>query len=115
MVPAASRLIKATRWGKPHNDALNTLFAERKANPERQDTDYIGRIWRDEPVESVLHQIGEEKFRHHYRDKSPAWLTERALSGVRRSESGRSPDFCSYFLSLCQLLLANIILVLLFW
>jgi hypothetical protein len=88
MAPAASP--KAVRWGKEHNDALHELFAGRKADPERQENDYIDRIWKDEPVGSVLLQVGEAKFRHHYRDKSPMWLTEKAVSGIRRSESGPS-------------------------
>jgi hypothetical protein len=84
---------KVPRWGKNHNEALHELFAGRHANPERLENDYMDRIWEEAHEGSILRQIPVLRFRHHCREKAAQWLTEQALSGLRRSES--LPQICS--------------------
>jgi hypothetical protein len=110
MPPAAPP--KALRWGKQHNQALHKLFAEKKADPQRLESDYINRIWNDDelvPAGSVLRRMNDERFRHHYRQKAAMWLTEKAVSGIRRSECGPS-----WSLYLSVIASTNILLVVLF-
>jgi hypothetical protein len=84
---------KIPRWGKNHNEALHELFAGRHANPERLENDHMDRIWEEAHEGSILRQIPMLRFRHHCREKAAQWLTEQALSGLRRSES--LPQICS--------------------
>ena len=84
MAPAATP--PPSRWGKPHNNALKALFHTKKADPQRQETPYIDRIYNNLPVGSVLRMVPEIRFRTHYREKAATWMTEQALTGIRRSE-----------------------------
>ena len=73
------------KWGKDQNDALRRLWASDPpvADPLRTDAEYIDQFYNGAVFTAV---VKKERFRHHYKEKATAWITEQALHGQRRRE-----------------------------
>lgn len=87
MAPASKKSpASSSRWSEKHNKELYDFFASNTINPQRQDNDYIDSFWGGLDEESKLRCISLDRFRHHYKEKAHKYMTEQALTGVRRSE-----------------------------
>lgn len=75
------------RWEFTHTKALRELFTSGVADPQKQTPHYIESVFLNLPEDSCLKKVPYVRFVAHYKEKAAAFITGKAVEGIRRSES----------------------------